>query len=176
MIRGSLSESHQKLFWAKVTMIPFHDCWEWTAAKNEKGYGVFGRGKETDKASRISWRLIKGEIKNGLFVLHKCGNPGCVNPNHLFLGTNLDNVKDMIKKARNSKPPPMGGWNKKHFPAEIIKFLGKIPDTHVAILFNTNKHVIQRLRKNHNISALKSETQFKTGMPHPRWSRVKRGI
>lgn len=158
-------------FWEKVQKTP--SCWLWTAAKNEKGYGIFGLRKETDKAHRIAWRLTIGEIPIGLFVLHKCDVPNCVNPAHLFLGTNLDNVRDMIAKGRNSPPPRMSGWNRISLPEEYLLLLGKIADTEIARKANVSKYVIQRLRRSRGIPALKSETQFKAGMPHPRWSRVK---
>ena len=165
------SEETKSRFWRKIQKTT--GCWLWTAAKNKKGYGIFGLGKQTDKAHRIAWRLIVGPIPAGLFVLHKCDVPNCVNPAHLFLGTNLDNVKDMIAKGRNSPPPPMGGWNRIVLSEESLLLLGKIPDTEIARKANVSKYVIQRLRRSRGIPALKSETQFKAGMPHPRWSRVK---
>ncbi len=89
-IRSELSDISKQRFWAKVTRS--NSCWEWTAAKNEKGYGVFGVKKETDKAPRISWALTFGPIPKGLFVCHKCDNPGCVNPDHAI--ELLGNISD----------------------------------------------------------------------------------
>lgn len=79
-------------------------CWGWRAATNRKGYGRF-YSKHTQSAHRFSWIIHKGKIPDGLFVLHKCDNPPCTNPEHLFLGTNLDNIRDMIAKGRNYKFP-----------------------------------------------------------------------
>lgn len=76
-------------------------CWLWTGAKNKDGYGqlfVDGIAKSTH---RISWEVHHGAIPDGLHVLHKCDNPPCVNPDHLFLGTNQDNVVDRESKGRN---------------------------------------------------------------------------
>jgi hypothetical protein len=73
-------------------------CWEWKGGRHSKGYGQFGN--PTDKAHRVAWEFYRGPIPDGIHVLHACDNPPCVNPNHLFLGTNLDNVKDKMAKGR----------------------------------------------------------------------------
>ena len=71
-------------------------CWEWQGFRNAQGYGEY-RHK---KAHRVSWELANGQIPDGLYVCHKCDNPSCVRPDHLFLGTAKDNVHDMITKGR----------------------------------------------------------------------------
>ena len=77
-------------------------CWIWTAGKRgNNGYGGFRVSKDSIKlAHNISYELYIGEIPKGMKVLHKCDNPLCVNPNHLFLGTQLDNIKDRDMKGR----------------------------------------------------------------------------
>lgn len=95
-------------FWQRVNKsgsIPAHcpelgSCWEWTGAKVKGGYGSFRIGKSARYSHRIAWELSNGHISNGLRVLHKCDNPVCCNPMHLFLGTQADNVKDMLTKGR----------------------------------------------------------------------------
>jgi hypothetical protein len=92
----------------KVVRIPFSGCWIFTGAANEFGYGIVGtggRGMPNDRAHRITYKHFHGEIPSGMFVCHECDVPSCCNPSHLFLGTNQDNVDDMVKKGRNSKPP-----------------------------------------------------------------------
>jgi hypothetical protein len=80
-------------------------CWEWTRAR-VRGYGQFGvrrAGKQKMvRAHRFSWELYNGPIPEDLCVLHRCDNPPCCNPEHLFLGTMLDNMRDMALKGRQN--------------------------------------------------------------------------
>lgn len=85
-------------------------CWEWRGAKNEHGYGVIGkeggRGAGNSKAHRLSYQIFCDTIPTPKeLICHKCDNPSCVNPKHLFVGSPKDNTADMIAKGRNSKPP-----------------------------------------------------------------------
>lgn len=75
-------------------------CWDWKGCK-VKGYGTFNFRGKFQRAHRVAWIIENGEIPNKLWVLHKCDNPSCSNPDHLFLGNNDDNMKDMAKKGRN---------------------------------------------------------------------------
>ena len=80
-------------------------CWIWTGSKNRKGYGQmsFGRrGTKPVQAHRASWCIHFVYLPKGLWVLHRCDNPSCVNPRHLFLGTAQDNTDDMFRKGRAS--------------------------------------------------------------------------
>lgn len=87
-------------FWEKVRRA--EGCWEWAASKTKNGYGKMGRGGSMYSAHRVSWELHNGPIQDGLCVLHRCDNRGCVNPDHLFLGTQQDNLRDMCRKGRNN--------------------------------------------------------------------------
>lgn len=80
------------------------NCWNWTAWKNYLGYGGFGFKGKNIGAHRISYQLFIGIIPKGMCVLHKCDNRKCVNPKHLFLGTRVDNIRDMDTKGRRVNP------------------------------------------------------------------------
>lgn len=86
-------------FWERVRQSD--GCWEWMGAKFPKGYGSLFTGKKCELAHRVSYILHYGAIPDDLWVLHRCDNPGCVRPDHLFLGNNTDNVRDMIAKGRS---------------------------------------------------------------------------
>jgi hypothetical protein len=94
----SLSER----FWTKVRKTD--NCWIWTGAKKQRGYGVIGIGSRNPwyiaLAHRVAYELLVGPIPQGKNVLHHCDNPTCVNPEHLFLGDQFDNAHDSMTKGR----------------------------------------------------------------------------
>lgn len=87
-----------KRFFARFKMAD--GCWEWLASKNPKGYGKCRLGDKNYLAHRLSFSFFNGPIPEGDFVLHRCDNPSCVNPAHLFLGTAKDNSNDRDAKGR----------------------------------------------------------------------------
>ena len=109
-------------------------CWSWSGSKDSHGYGILssrkGRGGSPEKAHRVSYEYYIGSIPDGIVVRHKCDNPECTNPNHLELGTQKDNVADMMKRGRFN---PVVIGNLKRYTSlsaeqvkeiELIKFVG----------------------------------------------------
>lgn len=98
-----LNNSQKNRFFKKIITEPNTGCFLWTNAEDGCGYGWFRINGKMCRAHRISWMINKGNIPNNKLVLHKCDTPQCVNPEHLFLGSNLDNAKDKVKKNRQWK-------------------------------------------------------------------------
>lgn len=85
---------------AKTIIDPVTGCWLWQGFRNWGGYGQVGYRGENWTAHRAMWRALKGPIPNGLHVCHTCDVRHCVNPDHLWLGTNQQNISDMVAKGR----------------------------------------------------------------------------
>jgi hypothetical protein len=93
------TENDKNRFWSKV--IKTDNCWFWVGGLTSAGYGSFKMQHQTFVTSRVAWVISHNiDIPQGLLVCHKCDNPVCVNPSHLFLGTNIDNYLDSYTKGR----------------------------------------------------------------------------
>lgn len=109
---GKLRPAEER-FWEKVNKESGHwwngiQCWDWTAARLPRGYGLFTPHKEQFYAHRYAYELLRGLIPDGLHCLHHCDRPCCVNPAHHFLGTRSDNMRDMVAKGRAAREAPRG--------------------------------------------------------------------
>jgi hypothetical protein len=150
---GRYISNEKEIFYRHVQMSDDDSCWEWTAYKKPSGYGqtrIGGRGGKHYLAHRLSWIVHFGDIPDGMHVCHKCDNPPCVNPKHLFLGTNSDNIKDRVSKGR-SRPAWKGVDREKHPSCkfthdDVLKMVSLRKSGHsipkIAPLFNiSTRHV-----------------------------------
>lgn len=113
-------------FWSKVNKT--NSCWEWTASKDH-GYGRFWLDGHNLLSHRFSYSLINGPISRSQVVCHKCDNPSCVNPDHLFLGTRDDNMTDMVSKGRSAKGILNG--NRKLTEQEVLEIRNLYATTNI---------------------------------------------
>ena len=113
ILRGSGILNTKENNFYKYLNIPNNkdECMEWTGAKHTFGYGIF---RKHILAHRFSYQHFIGGIGNGMSVLHKCDNPACVNPDHLFLGNQKDNIQDMMNKKIGKFPGSPGERHHKH--------------------------------------------------------------
>lgn len=92
-------------FYSRVSPEPNTGCWLWTGAVNDSGYGVIAVGGRQRRATFAALVLHGRTPEAGVYVLHRCDQPACVNPDHLFTGTQLDNMKDCVSKGRMPSGP-----------------------------------------------------------------------
>jgi hypothetical protein len=134
-------------FWKKVNKT--ESCWIWTGAKNKKGYGSFGvQANKTMSAHRFAWRWAYGEVPDNMQILHRCDNPSCVNPNHLFLGTNLDNVLDRENKGRGNQPRGSANGNARlneTIVIQILKLGDVLTQVEIARRFHTTQGTVGKI-------------------------------
>lgn len=91
-------------FWKNVAVVDEDDCWEWQRHRSKEGYGNVRWLDSKQKTHRMAYYLFYGDFDRNLKVLHRCDNPPCCNPKHLFLGTDADNSRDREAKGRGKQP------------------------------------------------------------------------
>lgn len=150
--------SPEDRFWRNVKVGGADDCWEWLLVPNAYGYGnlsMGGRGSPKKLAHRFSWELHNGPIPeygeyHGAVVMHTCDNRICVNPNHLVLGTQADNVRDMDKKGRRVSNPRRGS---KHHATTITEedarniYTDRGPYQRLAEKYGCTKYVVKDIKR-----------------------------
>lgn len=107
----NVASDFRERFWMKVAVAGPDDCWLWMSTKNAHGYGVINSNKRVQLAHRVSWCLEHAlDIPGRMAVCHSCDTPACVNPKHLWLGTQRDNMRDAAEKKRTVFPQRIGYW------------------------------------------------------------------
>jgi hypothetical protein len=156
-LNGIITDSKKRLnlesrFWSKVEIKGENQCWEWKSkAAHDFGYGRMSFGRKIQlKAHQISWALKNGPIPSGQSILHKCDNPKCCNPNHLFLGTQKANMVDAITKGRHRPPPVFSGV--KHpracFDEKQVASIksSNLKNVELAMRFGVSERTIRRVK------------------------------
>lgn len=157
----SLDASTVRRFWKKVQKSD--GCWLWTASQGKGGYGKADVAGKTTKAHRLSWRIHNGAIPAGKDVLHTCDNPPCVRPDHLYLGTDIENTKDKMARGRQSAPRMYGDTN-----------------PHAVLTWSRVDYIRNRLSHGATVNALARELQMQPSTVsriknNKRWQEAHRG-
>jgi hypothetical protein len=128
-------------------------CREWQGAKHRQGYGMLRVGVRSVLAHRVAWEEANGPIPDGLHVCHRCDNPACVNVDHLFLGTHLDNMRDRQAKGRTKLPRAEGSqcvWARlKEHDVSLIRLLTSlgVRQPKIAALFGISQTMVSHIHR-----------------------------
>ncbi len=139
---------------------PMSGCWLWMKSVCKDGYGKFSINDKCIRAHRAAWILFRGPIPDELCVCHKCDNPACINPHHLFLGTNPENTADKIRKGRQPRGEKAWTYGKTFCRGELsgkalltnsearevrdLRVYG-IPTKEIAAIYGISKNTVQRI-------------------------------
>lgn len=135
---------------SKIEVDPQSGCWNWTAAKIKGGYGAISaeRSRKVTIAHRVSYEHHIGPVPVGMLVLHRCDNPGCINPSHLFLGTHAENMADMSAKRRNHTPRWPMGYRRKVTEDQKSEMRGLVqsgvPIKQIAAKFGVDRRLVRK--------------------------------
>lgn len=144
----------EERFWNLIRKT--NTCWIWLGGLR-RNYGQFRVGNHKVNAHRFSWEIHYGEIPEGLVVCHKCDVPFCVNPEHLFLGTQQDNLKDMFDKGRGKVRGEESGCNLLTEKEVIDIFLSRRSHKDLAYIYDVGKSTVQCIKTGERWSWLTSQ-------------------
>ena len=143
-------------FEKRIERIPFSGCWVWMTHLSKEGYGRFSFNGRREKAHRASLELLRGIDVSGKVVCHKCDVRCCVNPDHLFVGSQAENMKDMRDKGRMKFPPKLQGedhYEKKLTNEDVLEIRDlcatnqKTNKTSLALLYGVSRGMIGHIVK-----------------------------
>ena len=140
-------------FWEKVRIGGIAECWEWTRSFLSSGYGAFAINTQPQGAHRVAYELTYGEIPkgtghHGTCVLHRCDNPRCCNPHHLFLGTHAENMRDCSSKKRKRAAAGEQHCNAKLTEKQVreIRANSNVRYVHLAVRYGVTDATIGHIR------------------------------
>ena len=150
--RGNIPWNMGKELKPRYAVDLVNGCWNWLLTKDKDGYGRLThiRHGEEGRAHRIFWEKYRGEIPQGVCVLHKCDNRLCVNPSHLFLGTHEDNVRDRVLKGRSANQNGEKNHQAKLTMSVVLKIIklyaaGRYNQYQLAEMFKVRQNQISRI-------------------------------
>lgn len=148
-------------FWSYVNVGDLLDCWEWKLSTDQKGYGLYRFNGKQIRCHRISYMLYHGQIENGNLILHKCNNPLCVNPFHLYQGTNQDNMNDKVRSNRQAKGITNGKSKlTKEQVLEIRKNVNHYSARELGRIYGVFHSTIRRVQKSISYKDVKMEGDY----------------
>lgn len=142
-----LSEQDAKRFWSKVDIRGSDECWDWQAG-GHAGYGTFMHDRKQEYVHRIAWMIVNDQrVPDGLVVRHKCDNRRCCNPTHLELGTQVDNMRDMVERGRSARgSKATSAVLDEDDVVEILRLLsGKRMQKEIAAMFGVSRETINAI-------------------------------
>lgn len=126
-------------------------CWEWSRTRLPAGYGLLGSNYKMHYTHRLAYQLWNGPIGEKMYVCHKCDNPPCCNPEHLFIGTSQDNALDMVRKGRCQAPKGEAHWKSIMTVEKVIEIKRlikqKVRGTELAEMFEVSQQVISDIKR-----------------------------
>lgn len=174
--------SAEDRFWSRVKKSDEIDgCWEWTAGRTSQGYGHFQVNGVIHKTHRYAYEMANGPIPPGLFACHRCDNPPCVRPDHIFLGTNRDNQIDSRDKGRN-RPARGQAAGSALTEKEVIDIRSRAPFSMIkdlAAAFGVGPWTISRVIKRQiwkYVPRNRYQERADEAPPNPQRERAPRGV